>query len=105
MRIDDQNGLGNTQSTQTGGASSAGRAGRDSNGSTASTSGSSSDSVQLSGFAGELSKSLQASSGRTQRLSELTQAVRSGTYQVDAGAISRAMVEQALSTGKGGGVS
>jgi anti-sigma28 factor (negative regulator of flagellin synthesis) len=53
-----------------------------------------------------VSKTLAAgSSNRSQRVSELTQAVRSGTYQVDGAAVSRAMVDQALAMGKGAGVS
>jgi flagellar biosynthesis anti-sigma factor FlgM len=103
MRINDQNGQGNAI-TPTNGTSSAGRA--NANGNATSASGSGSDSVQLSGFAGQLSKSLQAgSSNRSQRVSEIAQAVRSGTYQVDGAAVSRAMVDQAISMGKNSGVS
>ena len=105
MRINDQNGHGNAV-PQTNGTSSAGRANATANGKAASGSGSGSDSVQLSGFAGQLSKSLQAgSSNRSQRVSEIAQAVRSGTYQVDGAAVSRAMIDQAISMSKSSGVS
>jgi flagellar biosynthesis anti-sigma factor FlgM len=106
MRINDQNGRGNALTTPTNGTSSVGRANSNTDGQTASTSGSGSDSVQISGIAGQVSKTLAAgSSNRSQRVSELTQAVRSGTYQVDGAAVSRAMVDQALAMGKGAGVS
>ena len=111
MRINDQNGQGNAL-TQTGGSSSTGgsasviRSERSGDAKPASTSGSSSDSVQISGIAGQLTKSLHAgSSSRSQRVSELAHAVRSGTYQVDGAAVSRAMVDHSISSGKGAGVS
>ena len=105
MRINDQNGQANAL-TPTGGASSVGRSERGGDARPASTSGSSSDSVEISGIAGQLTKSLQAgSSGRSQRVSELAHAVRSGTYQVDGAAVSHAMVDHAISMGKGAGVS
>jgi flagellar biosynthesis anti-sigma factor FlgM len=105
MRINDQNGQGNAL-TQTGGTSAVGRSERHGDAKPASTSGSSSDSVEISGIAGQLTKSLHAgSSTRSQRVSELTQAVRSGTYQVDGAAVSHAMVDHAISMGKGAGVS
>jgi len=105
MRINDQNGRGNAL-TQTNGTSSVGRTDRHGDAKPASGAGSGSDSVQISGIAGQLSKTLAAgSSSRSQRVSELAQAVRSGTYQVDGAAVSRAMVDQAISMGKGAGVS
>ena len=105
MRVNDQNGRGNAL-TQTNGTSSVSRADRNGDAKPASTAGSGSDSVQISGLAGQLSKTMQAGSGnRAQRVSELTQAVRSGTYQVDGAAVSRAMVDQALAMGKSAGVS
>ncbi|MEI9973621.1 MAG: flagellar biosynthesis anti-sigma factor FlgM [Ignavibacteriota bacterium] len=105
MRINDQNGGGNAL-TQTNGISSAGRADRNTDSKPASTTGSSSDSVQISGFAGQLSKTLQAgSSSRAQRVSEIAQAVRGGTYQVDGSAVSRAMVESTLAMSRGAGAS
>jgi anti-sigma28 factor (negative regulator of flagellin synthesis) len=36
---------------------------------------------------------------RTQRVAQLAAAVQSGTYQVDPMAVSRAIVDQAISTG------
>jgi len=105
MRINDHNGQGSAV-TPSNGAPSLSRANANANGKAASASGSGSDSVQISGFAGQLSKTLQAgSSNRSQRVSEIAQAVRSGTYQVDGAAVSRAMVDQALSTSRSAGVS
>jgi flagellar biosynthesis anti-sigma factor FlgM len=101
MRIVDSTSLGDATAVQTG------RAGAlhsiDSGGKTGSTlrNGSSAlDSVELSGFAGRLSQTMEATSAsRAQRVAELTAAVRSGSYQVDASAVSHAMVSQAISSG------
>lgn len=105
MRINDQNGYGSTLPAETSGTSSVGRAGRDGEGNPARTSAAGSDSVQLSGVAGQVSRSLQTAGSRTERLSQLTEAVRSGAYRVDGAAVSRAMVAQALSASQAGGVS
>jgi flagellar biosynthesis anti-sigma factor FlgM len=105
MRINDQNGSGNAL-TQSNGTSSVNRVDRNGDAKPASTAGSSSDSVQISGLAGQLSKTMQiGSADRSQRVSELAQAVRSGSYQVDGAAVSHAMVDHAMSMGKGAGVS
>lgn len=104
MRIIDQNALGSTSSAKTGETSSVGRGDRDGGAKKASAAGS--DSVELSGFAGQLSKTLQAnSSSRAQHVSQLAESVRSGTYKVDAGAVSRAMVEHSLSASSSKGLS
>ncbi len=101
MRIVDSTTVGNAapaQTGRTGALQSIDSAGKHAS---ALTKGSSAtDSVQLSGFADRLSQTLQtAAASRAQRISELTAAVRSGTYQADAQAISRSMVSQALSSG------
>lgn len=71
-----------------------------SKGTAASSSTSQSDGVQLSGFAGTLSKVLQSdSTGRSQRIAQLAAAVQSGTYQVDPAALSRAIVDHSVSGG------
>jgi flagellar biosynthesis anti-sigma factor FlgM len=61
---------------------------------------SSADGLQLSPFAGTLSEVMQSdAASRTQRVAQLAAAVQSGTYQVDPMAVSRAIVDQAISTG------
>lgn len=101
MRIVDSTNLGNTTPAQTG------RTGElrsiDSGGKTGSakrSASSATDSVQLSGFADRLSRTMQeAATTRTQRISQLSAAVSSGAYHVDAKAISQAMVGEAISSG------
>lgn len=56
------------------------------------------DGLQLSNFAGTLSQVLQSdSSSRSQRVAQLAAAVQSGTYQVNAQAVSKAIVDHAVS--------
>ena len=63
----------------------------------------SSDGLQLSNLAGSLSKIMQSdSASRAQRVAQLTAAVRSGTYQVDPQAVSRAMVDHIVATSQSG---
>lgn len=104
MRIVDSTNLGNAapaQTGRTGGLQSIDSAGK--NGSALRKSSSSADSVELSSFADRLSQTMQASSAsRAQRISALTSAVRSGTYQVDPQAVSHSMVSQAISSSSGG---
>jgi anti-sigma28 factor (negative regulator of flagellin synthesis) len=58
------------------------------------------DTVQLSGFSGELSQTLQAdASSRARRVSQIAAAVECGTYQVDAKAVGRAIINDALAGG------
>ncbi len=101
MRIVDSTQLGNTAPTQTGrtGAlQTIDSAGKDA--AVIRKGFSASDSVHLSGFADRLSQTVQAAAvSRAQRMSDLTAAVRSGTYQVDAKAISHSMVSQSVSSG------
>ena len=60
----------------------------------------SSDSVQLSGLSGRVAESLQAdSAARAQKVSEVAAAVQSGTYTLDAKAVSKALVDHAISAG------
>ena len=57
----------------------------------------SSDSVQLSGLSGRVAESLQAdSAARAQKVSEVAAAVQSGTYTLDAKAVSKALVDHAI---------
>lgn len=104
MRIVDSTNLGNTTSAQTGRTGalhSIDQAGK--NGSAGRKAALTTDSVELSGFADRLSRTMQASAAsRTQRIAELTAAVRSGNYRVDAQALSHSMVSQAISSGRSG---
>jgi flagellar biosynthesis anti-sigma factor FlgM len=101
MRIVDTNQAGNSSPAQTG------RTGAtrpvDSTGSKNSGSGKvsqSGDSVQLSGFSGKVSQSLQTdASARAQKVAQVAAAVKSGTYKVDAQAVSRAIVDHAIAGG------
>jgi flagellar biosynthesis anti-sigma factor FlgM len=61
------------------------------------------DQADLSNVAGRLSEILTADSSRSERILQLREAVGNGTYQVDSAAVSRAMVEEALSTKPGDG--
>lgn len=101
MRIVDTTNLGNTTPAQTGRAAelrsidSGGKAGSVSKKGSATA-----DSVQLSGFADRIAQTMQdAAVSRAQRVSELTAAVRSGSYQVDAKAVSHDIVSQAIASG------
>jgi flagellar biosynthesis anti-sigma factor FlgM len=104
MRIVDSTNLGNVAPAQTGragGLQSIDSAGK--NGSALRNGASATDSVELSSFADRLSQTMQAASAsRAQRITELTAAVRSGSYQVDSQALSHSMVSQAISSGSGG---
>jgi flagellar biosynthesis anti-sigma factor FlgM len=105
MRIVDTTNLGNTTPAQTG------RTGElrsiDSGGKPGSVprkGSSATDSVQLSGFTDRLSQIMQeAAVNRAQRVTELTAVVRSGSYQVDAKAVSHDMVSLAISSGSNEG--
>jgi flagellar biosynthesis anti-sigma factor FlgM len=96
MRIQDNSSnvgasaLGQTAQTQATGSTSKGSAAQSS---------ATEDGVDLSTFAGSLSKIMQSdSASRAQRVSQLTAAVRSGTYQVDPQAVSRALVDHIVSS-------
>ncbi len=104
MRIVDSTNIGNStpaQSARPGALQSIDQAGKGA--AALRKSSSATDSVQLSSFADRLSQSVQAAAAsRAQRIGELTAAVRSGTYHVDASAISHAMVSSAISSASGG---
>jgi flagellar biosynthesis anti-sigma factor FlgM len=100
MRIDNSNpgaaALGQTApTTETQAASSTKK------GSGAASSSSSADGLQLSKFAGSLSQIMESdSANRSQRVAQLAAAVQSGTYKVDPQAVSRALVDHAISAGQ-----
>jgi flagellar biosynthesis anti-sigma factor FlgM len=59
------------------------------------------DGLQLSRFAGTLSRVMQSGSeSRSEKVAQLAAAVKSGTYQDDAAAVSRAIVDHAISAGQ-----
>jgi flagellar biosynthesis anti-sigma factor FlgM len=99
MRIDNNNpGAASVdqtaQTTQTQAAGSAKSAGTSSSSPAA-------DGLQLSKFAGSLSQIMQSdSANRSQRVAQLAAAVQSGTYKVDPQAVSRALVDHAISAGQ-----
>jgi flagellar biosynthesis anti-sigma factor FlgM len=104
MRIVDSTNLGNTtpaQTGRTGELNSVDSSGR--SGSARKNGASAGDSVELSSFTDRLSRTMQeAAVSREQRISQLTAAVRSGSYQVDPAAVSHAMVNEAISSGGSG---
>ncbi len=61
-----------------------------------SSSGSDGDDVQLSGLAGLLKSASGGSAERAQKTHKLAQQVQAGTYQVDAKALSRRLVDEML---------
>ena len=105
MRIDDNNNAASlaaslaTRTSETQGAGSASKG----SGTPAAPSSSDQDGLQLSRFAGTLSQVMQSdSTSRSQTVAQLAAAVRSGSYQVDAAALSRALVDHAISSGQNG---
>jgi anti-sigma28 factor (negative regulator of flagellin synthesis) len=98
MRINDSTSLGSSVPAQTGRASQTQSTTSGTNNGTSRSTSSSGDSVEISGFTGRISQALQvAGSSRADMVSRLTMEVRSGTYQVDATAVSKAMVDRAIS--------
>lgn len=99
MRITDPNGSGNAlpaQAAETGASQPASHPDQVDQGII--TVGS--DRADLSGVAGRLSEMLQPdTSARAEKVTRLKEAVASGTYQVDAAAVSRALVDEALAPG------
>jgi flagellar biosynthesis anti-sigma factor FlgM len=68
----------------------------------AKTGGASGDRVEISSLTGQLSQALGApDTSRAAYVSRITEAVRSGKYQVDSAAISRNLVDEALSRSGG----
>jgi flagellar biosynthesis anti-sigma factor FlgM len=93
MRIEDNNNL-TAALGQTAGTTPANPGASSNKAGGASSSTSAADGLELSKFAGSLSQVMQNdSANRSQRVAQLTAAVRSGTYQVDPQAVSRAMVD------------
>jgi flagellar biosynthesis anti-sigma factor FlgM len=98
MRITDPNGLGNTLPAQTPDTSAIHPALHPDEGDQGTiTAGS--DRAHLSGVAGRLSEILQQDPpARSEKVTRLKEAVASGTYHVDSAAVSRALVDEALTT-------
>ena len=102
MRINNQNGFEGpapTKSGQVGGVQPSQRPNR---GADSAPVAPGSDSVSLSKLVSKVSQSFQAdSSSRSLRVSQIAEAVQSGTYQVDSLAVSRSLIDQAISSGGG----
>jgi anti-sigma28 factor (negative regulator of flagellin synthesis) len=59
------------------------------------------DGLQLSRFAGTLSRVMRSeSASRSEKVAQLAAAVKSGTYRVDAAAAGHAIVSHAISVGQ-----
>jgi len=98
MQIVDNNSLNNGALEQTNRAADTQATGSSVKGAGSQPSTSQSDGVQISNFAGTLSQVLQSdSTDRSQRITQLASAVQSGSYQVDPMAVSRAMIDHAIS--------
>jgi len=96
MRIEDNSNLSTTAPGQTAPSQAASPASKSGSAQAATEA---ADGLQLSNFAGSLSKIMQSNSAtRADRVAQLTAAVRSGTYQVDPQAVSRAIVDHIVST-------
>ncbi len=100
MRITDQNSQVNmtgTQPQRVGGSQATGSSSQIGSGSQVS---SGSDQAQFSGFLTRLSQNLQTdTASRAQRVSQIASAVQSGSYSVDSAALSRTLVDRAISAG------
>jgi flagellar biosynthesis anti-sigma factor FlgM len=98
MRITDSNSTGNStpvraNSTAQTQATEHGRTG------SASKSATGADRVELSGLSGRVASALKADSAdRAAHVSRIAEAVRSGSYKVDAKAVSKALVSDALAS-------
>ncbi len=98
MKINDNHLHGTAASAQTGGIQP-GQSGRSD---AKSRNGGQGDRVDISSFAGQISQSLSAAdSSRTAHVEAVAAAVRSGTYRVDSQALSRSIVDEALSPSGG----
>lgn len=96
MRIQDNTNAGPAALGQTAPAQAAASTPK---GSTTQSSSPTGDGLELSNLAGSLSKIMQSdSASRAERVAQLTAAVRTGTYQVDPQAVSRAMVDHIVAT-------
>ena len=102
MRIADNNNPGSAPTDQTARTTSTQASGSVAKGTTTTPASSAAPAgLQLSRFAGTLSQVMQRdSASRSQRVAQLAAAVKSGTYQVDSAAVSRAIVDHAISTGQ-----
>lgn len=98
MQIADNNSLNSAQLEQTTRTADTQAAGAPGKGTSAPSSPSQSDGVQISNFAGTLTQVLQSdSTDRSQRVAQLAAAVQSGSYQVDPMAVSRSILDHAIS--------
>jgi flagellar biosynthesis anti-sigma factor FlgM len=89
----------NTALGQTGRAAETQATGNAAKGSGAKSSSAQADGLQLSKFAGTLSQVIQSdSTARSARVEQLTSAVQSGNYRVDSAAVSRSLVDHAISS-------
>lgn len=98
MRIVDTNATAPNTPVQTGRTSSTRPADTTGSNSPAGQSASSGDNVQLSGISDKVAQTLRNdASVQAEKINQITAAVQSGTYQVNAKAVSHALVKQALS--------
>ncbi|MCX6621005.1 MAG: flagellar biosynthesis anti-sigma factor FlgM [Acidobacteria bacterium] len=99
MKINDSNAnnVGSTRYESTRGPDGVRSGNRGTGG--VSSSSSDGDDVQLSGLTGLLKSASSGSAERAQKTRKLAQQVQAGTYQVDAQALSRRLVDEMLGRG------
>jgi flagellar biosynthesis anti-sigma factor FlgM len=104
MKIDNRSDAGAISTPGTTGAAGVDSGAR--NTTTGVAGGSSSDSVELSGLAGQISQAeSQNAASRSATVEQLRSEVSNGTYQADPAAISHGVVNEALAAAAAGGSS
>jgi flagellar biosynthesis anti-sigma factor FlgM len=97
MKIDNRNDLSGISPAAATGATSVDSGNRRTTG--GATGGTTSDSAELSGLAGKIAQAVgQDASDRAGQVEQLRSQVGNGTYQADSAAISRGVVNEALSS-------
>jgi hypothetical protein len=100
MKIYDLNLTGGAGAAQAGRAQETDQAGRTGSGGSPGAANAAGDRVEFSSALGRLSEALATyDTSRAMRVAQLAEAYRSGQYQPDAAATSRAMVSEALAAG------
>jgi anti-sigma28 factor (negative regulator of flagellin synthesis) len=98
MRIVDNNSPANMPLGQTGRAAETQATGSTGKSGSIAPSTGATDGLQLSRFTGALNQAIQGDSAtRSQRVAQLSAAYKSGSYHVDPAAVSRAIVDHAIS--------
>jgi flagellar biosynthesis anti-sigma factor FlgM len=101
MRIVNNSNAGPGPADQTNRAAGTQPADAAAKGTAAAASSAAPDGLQLSRLADTLSQAIQSdAASRSQRVAQLAESVKSGSYQVDSAAVGHAIVDQAISAGQ-----